>query len=142
MLRVWFRRERVYPLPLWRSSVLTILWPERDCTADSWNLLESSLLGIYVKLHHSWTQRLNPGLLHCRQILYCPSHCPDLISIQKGCCFSYSKKKFQLPLLPPTVVTVLPSLYIETTQKGLSVFTVFSLPIILNNYKELDHIEG
>ena len=88
------------------------------------------------------TQRLNPGLLHCRQILYCPSHCPDLISIQKGCCFSYSKKKFQLPLLPPTVVTVLPSLYIETTQKGLSVFTVFSLPIILNNYKELDHIEG
>ena len=36
LLRVWFRRERVYPLPLWRSSVLTALRPEQGCTADSW----------------------------------------------------------------------------------------------------------
>ena len=107
-------------------------FPGKDTGVD-WILFSK---GIFL------IQRRNPGLLHCRQILYCPSHCPDMISVQKGYCFSYSKKKFQLPLLPPIVVTVLPSLYIETTQKGLSMFTVFSLPIILNNYKELDHIEG
>ena len=43
------------------------------------------------------TQRLNPGLLHCRQILYCLSHQGSLISF-------YSQKCF-LPMdhLPPSV---------------------------------------
>ena len=88
------------------------------------------------------TQRLNPGLLHCRQILYCLSHCPDTISIQKGYCFSYSKKKkfnshFCLPLLSQFYLPFTLRLH----RKDLCV-QCFLSSHYLNNYKELDHIEG